>query len=259
MILMRIVSWNVNGIRAAIRKGLDEFIEQMNPDVLMLQEVRALPEQLPKDWDTPEGMEIIWHPAEKKGYSGVSTWSKGTQVELSRGRGESDEDLEGRVLSTEYNGVTFINVYLPSGSAKIERQLYKEKWMDEFFEWVQPFISSEKPVIIAGDLNIAHTENDIWNPVGNKNSSGFLPNEREWFTKLLESGWNDVCRDSFGETKGPYSWWSNRGNARMLDRGWRIDYFLANEAANKMVKQANILREGGLKVSDHAPIILDLE
>ena len=131
--------------------------------------------------------------------------------------------------------------------------------MDEFFEWLQPFANSEKPVIVAGDLNIAHTEDDIWNPVGNKNSSGFLPNEREWFTELLNSGWNDVCRESFGEMKGPYSWWSNRGNARILDRGWRIDYFLVNDAAKKMVKSASILREGGLKVSDHAPIILDLE
>ena len=256
---MRIVSWNVNGIRAAIRKGLDEFVEKMNPDVLMLQEIRALPEQLPKDWKKPKGMEIIWHPAEKKGYSGVSTWSKGTQSEISRGRGDSDEDLEGRVLSTEYNGIIFVNVYLPSGSAKIERQQYKENWMNEFFEWLQPFANSKKPVIVAGDLNIAHTEDDIWNPVGNRNSSGFLPNERVWFTELLNSGWNDVCRESFGEMKGPYSWWSNRGNARILDRGWRIDYFLTNDAAKKMVKGASILREGGLKVSDHAPIILDLE
>jgi exodeoxyribonuclease-3 len=155
--------------------------------------------------------------------------------------------------------LTLINIYLPSGSSKIERQLYKEKWMEEFLIWLNDFVSLDSPVIVAGDLNIAHTENDIWNPSGNRMSSGFLLHEREWFDRLLESGWEDVCREHFGDKKGPYSWWSNRGKARILDRGWRIDYFLANKAASKLVVNAEINREGGLTVSDHAPVIIDLK
>ena len=162
-------------------------------------------------------------------------------------------------MITKHENLTLINTYLPSGSAKIERQMYKENWMEEFLEWLNEFVNNDAPVIVAGDLNIAHTENDIWNPSGNRMSSGFLPNEREWFDRLLESGWTDVCRVNFGEKKGPYSWWSNRGRARVLDRGWRIDYFLANNSAAKLVTNAEIHRQGGLTVSDHAPVIIDLK
>ena len=131
--------------------------------------------------------------------------------------------------------------------------------MEDYLEWALQFVDSEKPVILAGDLNICHTEDDIWNPTGNRNNSGFLPNEREWFTRLLDSGWRDIFRDYRGSGKGPYSWWSNRGRARADDKGWRIDYLLANNAAASLVKHAEIMREGGLVVSDHAPVILDIE
>ena len=255
---MRIISWNVNGIRAAIRKGLDEFIENLNPDIIMLQEIRCLEEQLPTNWKPPLKMSYIWHPAERKGYSGVATLSNKKFELLGRGKG-NDKDEEGRVLITKHDNLILINTYLPSGSAKIERQMYKESWMEEFLEWLKEFVKHDCPVIVAGDLNIAHTENDIWNPSGNRMSSGFLPHEREWFDRLLECGWTDVCRLNFGEKKGPYSWWSNRGRARILDRGWRIDYFLANEAATKLVTNAEIHRQGGLTVSDHAPVLIDLE
>ena len=253
---MRIISWNVNGIRAAIRKGLDEFVERLRPDILMLQEIRCLEEQLPENWSPPEGMQVIYHPAVRKGYSGVSTWSNCGIKEL--GRGMSSEDDEGRILITAHGDLKLINTYLPSGSSRDDRQLYKENWMEEFLEWLRPYALSNEPVIVAGDLNIAHTEDDIWNPVGYRRTSGFLPNEREWFGRLLESGWRDVCREQFGKKKGPYSWWSNRGRARLLDRGWRIDYFLANNAVAEMVTSADIHREGGLVVSDHAPVIIDL-
>ena len=258
---MRIVTWNLNGIRAAIRKGLDEFIEKIDADVWMFQEIRALPEQLPKGWSFPDGMEAIWHPAEKKGYSGVSTCSRIEMKESARGINARNDpgDKEGRMLLTQHGNLTLANTYLPSGSSKEERQLWKEDWMEDYLEWALQFVDSEQPVILAGDLNICHTEDDIWNPSGNRNTSGFLPHEREWFTRLLDSGWRDVFREYRGPGKGPYSWWSNRGRARVEDKGWRIDYLLANAAAASLVKHVEILREGGLVVSDHAPVILDIE
>ena len=191
---MRIVTWNVNGIRAAIRKGIDRFFTSVDADVWLLQEIRCLPEQLPKDWQVPEGFEMIWHPAEKKGYSGVATLSRIGMEELGRGKPSliDTDDLEGRILITKHENITLINTYLPSGSAKIERQMYKEAWMDEWREFARPFLQYDTPVILAGDLNIAHTEDDIWNPKGNKNTSGFLPQEREWFSELLNEGWTDL-------------------------------------------------------------------
>ena len=257
---MRIVTWNVNGIRAAIRKGLDKFIDKMNADVLMLQEVRCLPEQLPKDWKVPEGYEMILHPAEKKGYSGVATLSKGPMKEQGRGmKGSLDPtDSEGRVLITEHDDLLLVNTYLPSGSSKEERQIYKETWMEQWRQFVQPLIALEKPVIVAGDLNIAHTENDIWNPKGNAKSSGFLPHEREWFSDLLNDGWHDLFREHVGPDAKLFSWWSNRGQARIKDRGWRIDYLLGNKIAFDLLVSVEIDRQAGLEVSDHAPVILDL-
>ena len=257
---MRIVSWNVNGIRAAIRKGLDKFISSIDADIWMLQEVRCLPEQLPKDWSIPSGFEMILHPAEKKGYSGVSTISRLPMSELARGiSGEVDpEDTEGRVLITQHEGLTLVNTYLPSGSAKEERQRYKENWMEEWRQTIKKYLGSDAPVIVAGDLNIAHTEMDIWNPKGNQKTSGFLPHEREWFSELLSDGWHDLFREYVGPDEKIFSWWSNRGQARVKDRGWRIDYFLGNEAAKKIVKSVEINRQGGLEVSDHAPVILDI-
>jgi len=257
---MRIVTWNVNGIRAAIRKGLDKFIDKMDADVLMLQEVRCLPEQLPKDWEVPEGYEMILHPAEKKGYSGVATLSKGPMKEQGRGmKGSLDPtDSEGRVLITEHDDLLLVNTYLPSGSSKEERQKYKETWMEQWRHFIQPLIALEKPVIVAGDLNIAHTENDIWNPKGNAKSSGFLPHEREWFSDLLNDGWHDLFREHVGPDAKLFSWWSNRGQARIKDRGWRIDYLLGNKIAFDLLVSVEIDRQGGLEVSDHAPVILDL-
>ena len=248
---MRIVTWNVNGIRAAIRKGLDKFIDKMDADVLMLQEVRCLPEQLPKDWEVPEGYEMILHPAEKKGYSGVATLSKGPMKEQGRGmKGSLDPaDSEGRVLITEHDDLLLVNTYLPSGSSKEERQIYKETWMEQWRQFIQPLIALEKPVIVAGDLNIAHTENDIWNPKGNAKSSGFLPHEREWFSDLLNDGWHDLFREHVGPDAKLFSWWSNRGQARIKDRGWRIDYLLGNKIAFDRLVSVEIDRQGGLAVS----------
>ena len=257
---MRIVTWNVNGIRAAIRKGLDKFFDKIDADVWMLQEVRCLQEQLPKDWSVPEGYEMILHPAQKKGYSGVATLSRGGMEEQGRGmQGQLDpDDSEGRVLVTKHGDLILVNTYLPSGSSKEERQRYKETWMAQWRDFIHPLLKSEHTVIVAGDLNIAHTENDIWNPKGNMKSSGFLPHEREWFSDLLGEGWHDLFREHVGPDEKIFSWWSNRGQARAKDRGWRIDYLLGNQAAFERLKSVTIDRQGGLEVSDHAPVILDL-
>lgn len=257
---MRFVSWNVNGIRAAIRKGIDEYFESMDADVVMLQEVRALPEQLPKGWSWPDGYEVHLHCAEKKGYSGVATLSRNGFENISVGKGGKIDpmDCEGRVITTEHKSFTCINTYLPSGSNKVERQEFKEAWMKEWRDYLKPYLESDIPVIVCGDLNIAHTEDDIWNPKGNTKSSGFLPQEREWFTELLSDGWHDAFREHVGEGEKIYSWWSNRGQARTLNRGWRIDYFLLNSVAAAQIKDIHIIRQGGIDVSDHAPVVLDL-
>jgi len=248
-----ITSWNVNGLRAALRKGLPDWVHATSPDVLMLQEIRALPEQLPAAWRDPEGWHVTWHPAQKKGYSGVATLTRGPHQVLGRGL-PGEQDPEGRVLQVRWNGVRLVNVYLPSGSSKPERQQVKEAWMARFLPFAAELAALDEPVILVGDLNIAHTENDIWNPTGNKKNSGFLPHEREWFTELLATGWSDVYRQHFGPVKGPYSWWSNRGKAREKDRGWRIDYLLCNEAMAQGVQSVAVDREAGITISDHAPV-----
>lgn len=257
---MRITTWNVNGIRAAIRKGLKEHIDKVNPDVLMLQEVRALPEQLPAEWVAPEGWHVHWHPAERKGYSGTAIWSRHPMKIL--GTGIGDADHEGRVLHAQIDGpvkgLELVCVYLPSGSSSEDRQAVKDQWLEQFDPWAARFLRKRKPVIMGGDLNIAHTPQDIFYAKSNAKTSGFLPHEREWFSKILEDGWQDLVRQHFGDRDGPYSWWSNRGQARKLDRGWRIDYLLGNKPAHKIFKSADIHREGGLTVSDHAPVTVDL-
>ena len=254
---MRITTWNVNGLRAALKKGLHHHLEQVKPDVLMLQEIRATPDQLPKGEARPEGWHAAWHPAERKGYSGVATWTKTPQWVV--GVGMDDLDVQGRILRTRTKKLQMVNVYLPSGSRSEEAQASKEQWMERFLPWAAAIARSEEPTVLAGDLNIAHTANDIHNPTGNKKNSGFLPHEREWFSELLASGWTDLFRVHVGEQKGPYSWWSNRGRARELDRGWRIDYVLGNAAVAKRLKGASIHRPGGLEVSDHAPVTIELK
>lgn len=253
---MRITTWNVNGIRAALRKGFAEMIERIEPDVLLLQEVRALPEQLPDDWANPEGWHVHWHPAEKKGYSGTAIWSRRPMKVI--GTGLDAADPEGRVVRAEVDGVEVASVYLPSGSSSEERQKQKEIWMQEFRPWADSLKRKRRPVVFGGDFNIAHTEQDIFYAKSNSRTSGFMPHEREWIGDLLGSGWRDFIREHYGERQGPYSWWSNRGRARELDRGWRIDYLMGNAAAAKRFASADILRDGGLTVSDHAPVSIDL-
>lgn len=254
---MRITTWNVNGIRAAIRKGFADILDQVSPDVLLLQEVRALPEQLPDEWVKPSGWHVYWHPAEKKGYSGTAILSR-SHIEI-LGTGLDQDDPEGRIIRALIDGVEVVSVYLPSGSSSEIRQQAKESWMSEFAPWADGLRRKRRPVIMGGDFNIAHTEQDIFYAKSNEKTSGFMPHEREWMGNLLDSGWRDFVRNHYGDMQGPYSWWSNRGRARELDRGWRIDYLIGNTAAAKRFKSADICRAGGMTVSDHAPVTIELD
>ena len=256
--MLRITTWNVNGLRAALKKGFGDHLAQLAPDVLLLQEVRSLPEQLPEPWADPTGWDVHWHPAERKGYAGTAVWSRYPLDIIGTGLGDDDTDVEGRVLRARVEGVQVVSVYLPSGSSGEVRQAHKEAWMERFFPWATALAQSDEPVVLGGDLNIAHTEQDIFYAKGNAKTSGFLPHEREWFGHLLESGWHDFVRQQCGDVDGPYSWWSNRGKARQLDRGWRIDYLLGNAAAAARWQDASVHRPGGLSVSDHAPVTINL-
>ena len=254
---MRIATWNVNGLRAAIKKGFGDVLQQISPDVLLLQEIRVTPEQLPAEWQEPKGWHVAWHPAEKKGYSGTAVWSRSPIEDESRGLTKTDSDPEGRILTVRTADMSLASVYLPSGSSGPERQAIKEEWMTRFRRWTDRK-RKEEEFLFGGDLNVAHTEQDIFYAKSNAKSSGFMPHEREWFGQLLRSGWGDLVREHVGEMQGPYSWWSNRGRARELDRGWRIDYLLGNEKIRTRLSNATVHREEGMNVSDHAPVSIDL-
>lgn len=264
---LRITTWNVNGLRAALRKGFADQIARIKPDVLLLQEVRATPDQLPDNWSDPPGWHVTWHPAQKLGYAGTAVWSRMPHRVAGKGmtppRQSSAPDPDGRILRVAVDGlpapVQVASVYLPSGSSSPERQVFKESWMAEFEPWSARMRRTRTPLIMGGDFNIAHTEADIWNPKGNAKNSGFLPHERQWFDGLAgKSGWHDAARQHAGDVQGPYSWWSNRGRARELDRGWRIDYLLANPAAAKLITHCDTDRQAMLACSDHAPVSVDL-
>ena len=261
---MRIATWNVNGLRAALRKGFEEHLSRMQVEVLLLQEVRALPEQLPMQWQSPKGWHVTWHPAEKKGYAGTAVWTRGEHEVIGRGIAGDGVDPEGRVLTVKVASgtgkpVVCSSIYLPSGSSGDHRQAEKEKWMAAFEPWAAALKRKRGAVVLGGDFNIAHTEHDIFYAKSNEKNSGFLPHERAWMGELIQGGWCDYVREKVGAgVDGPYTWWSNRGKARELDRGWRIDYLLGNTAAKKAGGKVWVDREAGLACSDHAPVILEL-
>lgn len=255
---MRVTTWNVNGLRAALRKGFADHLAQLAPDVVLLQEVRSLPEQLPEAWQDPVGWHVHWHPAKKKGYAGTAILSRFPMKIVSTGL-DQQEDQEGRVVHALIEGIHVICAYLPSGSSGEERQQEKDRWLTDALPWLTRLARKKQPVVIGGDLNVAHTEQDLYYAKGNAKSSGFLPHERAWFGDVLRAGWHDFVREHYGDRDGPYSWWSNRGKARELDRGWRIDYLLGNAAAHQRFRDAHIHRAGGLAVSDHAPVTINLK
>lgn len=258
---MRVATWNINGIRSAWKKGLGDRLASIDADVVLLQEVRAMREQAPAALLESSGYHAVWNAAERKGYSGTALLSRVEPRRVVHGLddGPSEGDEEGRLLTADLGGLVVACVYLPSGSSGDHRQAVKEEWMPRFGDWAQPLRRKRTPVLLGGDLNVAHTERDIFHWRSNQNTSGFLPHEREWMGGLLSGGWHDLIREKHGDVDGPYSWWSNRGQARALDRGWRIDYLLANAAAKKLVLDCWIDRDAADGISDHAPVVAQLD
>lgn len=248
---------NANGLRSAGRRGFSDWLGRTRPDLLLLQEVRALPEQLDDELLSPPGYNARWVCAEKKGYSGVTTLSREADRSHAIGTGLDWADSQGRFLRSDFEQLTTLNLYLPSGSSSEEAQERKDGFMDHFLSLAARLLEEERPMVLCGDFNIAHTEIDIHNPKGNAKNSGFLPHEREWFGELLALGWRDVLRELHPETPGLYSWWSNRGQARANDKGWRLDYVLASPSLADRAAEAWIDKSAGL--SDHAPVLVRFE
>ena len=255
---MQIISYNVNGIRAAIKKGLIEWLEIAAVDVLCVQETKASAEDIDISIFTSLGYHIAWYPAQKKGYSGVAIFSKKKPDNIVYGNGYTMSDAEGRVVRVDIGDLTIVNAYFPSGTSGDERQDYKYQWLKEFYEYIEALKIERPQIIVAGDYNIAHKEMDIHDPKGNKKSSGFLPEERAWMDQFLNSGWVDSFRVIHPEATGAYSWWSQRfPSVRLNNKGWRIDYLCATEQLAKKIKNAAILPD--VKHSDHCPILVTLK
>lgn len=251
-----IVSYNVNGIRSATSKGLLSWKDTVDPDILCFQELKANPEDLDDGLRNPAGYHAFWNPAAKKGYSGVAIWSKIKPLHVEYGCGIDDYDREGRVIRMDFPEFSLLNVYLPSGSSGDERQGFKEKFMAEFHTYIEGLLTRFPKLVICGDINICHQPIDIHNPTSNKNSSGFLPHERDWVTKFMGLGLHDTFRLHHSEPHR-YSWWSFRFKSRDQNKGWRIDYHFASEGIKANVVDANIFEDA--KHSDHAPIFLKLQ
>ena len=252
---MKIISYNVNGIRAALNKGFADWLAAEDPDVLCLQELKALPEQVP-DFYSDLGYSMYWETADKKGYSGVAILSKQKPKVVTNGCNNPLYDQEGRVIRADYDTFSVMCVYMPSGTSGDIRQDFKYDWLDFFYTYAADVRKEQPNLIICGDYNIAHTEIDIHNPVSNKKSSGFLPEERDWLTKFLDSGFIDTFR-VFNEHPHEYSWWSYRANSRANNKGWRIDYLMATEELRERLSSASILQD--VKHSDHCPILLEID
>ena len=255
---MQIISYNVNGIRAAIKKGLIKWLETAAVDVLCVQETKASPANIDISIFTSLGYHVAWYPAQKKGYSGVAIFSKKKPDQIVYGNGYEMSDAEGRVVRVDIGDLTIVNAYFPSGTSGDERQAYKYQWLKEFYQHIEALKKERSQIILAGDYNIAHKEIDIHDPKGNKKSSGFLPEERAWMDQFLASGWVDSFRIIHPEATGAYSWWSQRfPSVRINNKGWRIDYLCTTENLAKKIKNATILPD--VKHSDHCPILVALK
>lgn len=250
---MKLISWNVNGLRACIKKGFMEFFEQVDADIFCLQETKLSEGQL--ELELP-GYYQYWNYAEKKGYSGTAIFTKRKPLNVTYGLGMEEHDKEGRVITVEFNEFYFVTVYTPNSQNELARLPYRMKWEDDFLAYVKG-LEQNKPVIYAGDLNVAHKEIDLKNPKTNRKNAGFTDEERAKMTKAIESGFVDSYRYFYPEKEGVYSWWSYRFKAREKNAGWRIDYFMVSESLKKSLKDAKIHTE--IQGSDHCPVELDME
>jgi len=251
---MKLISWNVNGLRSVLGKGLLEFWSGEKPDVLCLQEIKAKPEQVAEvTW--PAGFEPHWNSAEKPGYSGTATFAKKRPVRHTTGIGAAEHDNEGRVVNLEYDDFFLVNVYTPNSQRELTRLAYRTRQWEPAFRAYLKKLEEQKPVIVCGDLNVAHTEADLANPKTNRQNAGFTDEERGQFQALIDAGFVDTFR-LFTQGHGHYTWWSYMNSARPRNIGWRIDYFLVSAALVPRVKAARILPQ--VAGSDHCPVVLEL-
>ena len=255
---MRIISYNTNGIRAATKKGFIDWLATNPADVICIQESKANKEDADYAAIEALGYQTYWFSAQKKGYSGVAVFTKIKPDNVEFGHQKEQSDFEGRVIRLDFGKTTLINAYFPSGTSGDERQTYKYKWLKEFHEYLTDLRKTRPQLIITGDYNIAHAEIDIHDPKGNKNSSGFLPEERAWMTAFLADGFIDTFRFINPVATGAYSWWSQRfPTVRLQNKGWRIDYITITENLKDKLVDAKIYPD--VKHSDHCPIYAELK
>jgi len=252
---MKLISYNVNGIRAAINRGFLDWLSKESPDVLGLQEIKALESDVDLRVFQDLGYQVYWYPAVKKGYSGVAILTKVAPKTVLYGMGISAYDNEGRLIRADFDSFSFISAYFPSGTTGDIRQDFKYAFLDDVYGYIQDLKRENSGLILSGDYNICHKAIDIHNPVSNKNTSGFLPDERAWMDKFVDLGFIDSFR-AFNTNSGQYSWWSYRAGSREKNLGWRIDYQMASKEIQNKLKSAVILQD--VVHSDHCPIVLEL-
>ena len=252
---MKLISYNVNGIRAAMNKGFLYWLAKESPDVIGLQEIKALETDVQLSVFQDLGYQVYWYPAVKKGYSGVAILTKVAPKFVHYGMGVSAYDSEGRMIRADFDGFSFISAYFPSGTTGDIRQDFKYAFLDDVYGYIQDLKREHPALILSGDYNICHKAIDIHNPVSNKNTSGFLPDERAWMDKFVDLGFIDTFR-AFNTNQGQYSWWSYRAGSREKNLGWRIDYQMASKEIQNKLKSAVILQD--VVHSDHCPVVLEL-
>ena len=245
---MKLISWNVNGIRACVNKGFKEFFNNVDADIFCIQETKCQPEQIELNF---EGYKSYWNSAEKKGYSGTAIFTKKEPINVTYGMGIEEHDKEGRVITLEFKDFYMVNIYTPNAKRGLERLGYRQIWEDEIKKYLMK-LNKTKSVIICGDLNVAHNEIDLKNPKSNRGNAGFTDEEREKMTQLLKAGFIDSFRFLYPDKTDSYTWWSYMGRAREKNVGWRIDYFIVSQDIKDKIKEAMIYPE--VMGSDHCPI-----
>ena len=250
---MKLISWNVNGLRAVLRKNFLDYLAEEKPDVLCLQETKATPDQVEQLW--PATYTTFWNSAEKKGYSGTAIFTKMRPLKVAQGIGISEHDREGRVLTAEFADFFLVNVYVPNSQRELTRLAYRQQWDKDFLAYLRK-LEKKKPVVWCGDLNVAHTEIDLANSKANMKNHGFTPEERAGFSAVVSAGFVDSFRE-FEKGRGHYTWWSPMAGARSRNIGWRLDYFLVSAALRPHLKRAFIRPD--VTGSDHCPVGIELQ
>ena len=250
---MKLVSWNVNGIRACLNKGFDDFFKEVDADIFCIQETKCQEGQVDLEYD---GYESYWNSAEKKGYSGTAIFTKIKPLSAKYGIGIEEHDKEGRVITLEFDKFYMVDIYTPNSKRELERLDYRQIWEDEIRKYLLK-LNETKPVIMCGDLNVAHKEIDLKNPKTNTHNAGFTIEERNKMTELLDAGFVDSFRYLYPDKEDAYSWWSYMRKAREKNVGWRIDYFIVSESIKDKIKEASIYSE--VMGSDHCPVGLEIE